>query len=360
MRKKCSMLICIVLSLFFCMASVSAEIKTIEADGYYIVGDGPDEKQYIAKERAKNQALIRASEKAGVLVEGISETRNHMLTRDDVKMITASVMRIQSEDYSMAIIENNAIQYTCHIVAKVDTGKVDGYFAGKAKENDELLQKKVELEEKNAKLTKDNIQLKDLYSKARTEADKAKIALLVYKNESQFEALYLTEKALNCRNMGDWSAAEDLYKQAISKDKRCYQAYVGLGQVYEYQGYTASNNGQSGTSKYKAAFKNYENGFTLAPERNPYIYYGVNGMARVSRWLGDNETAKIYYEVIYNLPDYHGYRALASWSLAVIYYNEGDYGKAKEWCNNTLRIPDDGSEQDKHSKDEVRKLLQKI
>ena len=44
------------------MTNVSAEQKIIEADGSYTIGDGLDENIYVAKERAKTEALRNASE----------------------------------------------------------------------------------------------------------------------------------------------------------------------------------------------------------------------------------------------------------------------------------------------------------
>ena len=51
-----------------CMSTVFASVQTIEADGYYIIGDGPDENHSVAKNRAKMDAKRSAAEKAGIFV----------------------------------------------------------------------------------------------------------------------------------------------------------------------------------------------------------------------------------------------------------------------------------------------------
>ena len=51
---------------------VFAEVQTVEADGYYIMGDGLDENQAVAKERARADAKRVASEQAGFFIESIS------------------------------------------------------------------------------------------------------------------------------------------------------------------------------------------------------------------------------------------------------------------------------------------------
>ena len=45
-----------------------AEVRMIEADGYYIMGDGPEENATVAKERARADARRAASEQAGLYV----------------------------------------------------------------------------------------------------------------------------------------------------------------------------------------------------------------------------------------------------------------------------------------------------
>ncbi len=338
MLKKTLIIVYCLIALLSSWQMASAEVKTIEADGYYIVGDGIDERQDIAKERARNQAKIRASEMAGVLVEGISETQSNVLTRDDVKIVTASVMKIKSEKISMAIIENNAIQYQCHIVALVDTGNISGYLAGQVKKLDELTQKKLELEEKNSKLTKEVIYLKEEYknTKASVEEKNALIQKLLA-NESQYEANFLVEKALELRSANDLSGAERACKKAIELSPQCYQAYTLLGQIYEYQGYMAMTSGQDGTDKYNLAIKYYAETLLRVQENTPYFYYAQNGMARTHRWLGEKEMVDGLYMGLLYSPNYHGYSTLAAWSLASMCYDDGNYDSAIFWGEEGLR-----------------------
>ena len=59
-----------------------AEVRVIEADGYYIMGDGPEENAAVAKERARADARRAASEQAGLYVAGMTEVKKGKLTRD--------------------------------------------------------------------------------------------------------------------------------------------------------------------------------------------------------------------------------------------------------------------------------------
>ena len=360
MLKKSLIIVYCLIALLSSWQMASAEVKTIEADGYYIVGEGIDERQDIAKERARNQAKIRASEMAGVLVEGISETQSNVLTRDDVKIVTASVMKIKSEKISMAIIENNAIQYQCHIVALVDTENISGYLAGQVKKLDELTQRKIELEEANAKLTKEVIQLKEKYSKASTSVEKNTLIQRLSANENQYEANALVEKALELRGENDFSGAEKVCKKAIELSPQCYQAYTLLGQIYEYQGYAAMNAGRDGTDKYNLAIKYYGETLLRVQENTPYFYYAQNGMARTHRWLGEKEVAYgLYLGLLYS-PNYHGYSTLAAWSLASMCYNDGDYDSAIFWGEEGLQKEKSDWPADINNRREICLILVKI
>lgn len=361
MLKKTLIIAYCLIALLSSWQMASAEVKTIEADGYYIVGDGIDERQDIAKERARNQAKMRASEMAGVLVEGISETHNNAITRDDVKMVAASVMKIKSEKISMAIIENNAIQYQCHIVALVDTGNISGYLVGQVKKLDELTQRKIELEEANAKLTKEVVQLKEKYSKASTSVEKNTLIQRLSANENQYEANALVEKALELRGKNDLSGAERVCKKALELSPQCYQAYTLLGQIYEYQGYVAMNAGRDGTDKYNLAIRCYEEAFMLVQIDTPYYYYTSNGIARTNRWMGENKLAEGWYIGILYAPNYRGYSSLAAWSLVSMCYNSGDYDAAINWGEEELERGeiDRGAIDHKH-RQEICHILAKI
>ena len=62
-----------VLYLMLNAMNVSAESKTVEADGEYTAGEGLEENFSVAKERARLNAMRNASEKVGVFVESISK-----------------------------------------------------------------------------------------------------------------------------------------------------------------------------------------------------------------------------------------------------------------------------------------------
>ena len=103
---------------------VCAEVKTIEADGYYIMGDGTEENQGVAKERARENAKRAASEQAGVFVESLSIMQNGNLTQDEIRTFSATVLQVMSAPVK---IETNgdSLIFHCHITAQLGrVGKV--------------------------------------------------------------------------------------------------------------------------------------------------------------------------------------------------------------------------------------------
>lgn len=102
---------------------VSAEIRTVEADGFYQMGDGMAENQAIAKERARVEAVRNAGEQAAAYVESFTAVSNGIETKDDVRLMTAAVLEVKDVKYSPLVV-GDSIKFQCHVVAVVDTDKV--------------------------------------------------------------------------------------------------------------------------------------------------------------------------------------------------------------------------------------------
>ena len=82
---------------------VFAEVQTVEADGYYIMGDGLDENQAVAKERARANAKRVASEQAGLFIESISEVKGGKLSKDEIRTIASTVLQIKSDSVNLEV-----------------------------------------------------------------------------------------------------------------------------------------------------------------------------------------------------------------------------------------------------------------
>ena len=110
-----------------------AEIKTIDAEGIYTVGD---ESPKVAKQKALDDAMRKAVDKAGIYIESYSKTEKFKLTKDEIKIIAGEVMQIVGEpQYKVESIKNNILRYTAIITAMVDTDVIDQKIANDKSKN---------------------------------------------------------------------------------------------------------------------------------------------------------------------------------------------------------------------------------
>ena len=143
-----------------------AEQKIIEADGYSIMGDGPEENPAVAKERAKQNAKQAASEKAGIYVESLSEVRKGLLTRDEIRTISTNVIEVRSAEITPEILGGVAVKYNCHITVVVDTDSIDRQLRKDRKKMEESVRSNKKLEAENARVLDELTRLKARYKKA--------------------------------------------------------------------------------------------------------------------------------------------------------------------------------------------------
>ena len=100
-------------------ASVEADVITIEADGQSLMND-ENESPADATERARDDAKRNAIEQVSIRVESISEARNGVLTKDEIRTIASNVLQIQSSEINIEVGDDDALIFHCHIVALVD------------------------------------------------------------------------------------------------------------------------------------------------------------------------------------------------------------------------------------------------
>ena len=114
--------LCCALFLLTAASTALAAPQTIEAEGVYTVGDNDSPK--IARDAARQEAMRSATEQAGVYVESYTETQNLTLTKDEVRMVAGTVLRVLHEDVTPELV-GDVWRYRVHLVCEVDTSKVD-------------------------------------------------------------------------------------------------------------------------------------------------------------------------------------------------------------------------------------------
>ena len=252
----------------FNISNASAEIKTVQASGEYIITTDAESIQTgreIAREKAKQAAV----EKLGVFVKSYAETMNTQVTQDKVTIIAGSVLEVVEEKIQMLPgKDEGTIVLTCTLTARVDTDKVDIRKIVKEEENLEKIAKQnqriKELEEKNRQLKLENATLQAGAKKTavQKEITESQRQYLIAKYERDIDIYDLNNnkdfyqgvdiaQELNkidpqnttafrymvayYRNQGDLEKVKKYCQQIINSNSSAamkINAYVQLGDIY--------------------------------------------------------------------------------------------------------------------------------
>ena len=271
-----AMIVSLLLTANMLMAGgASAEVRTIEADGYYQMGDSMEENQAIAKERAKVDAMRRASEQVAVYIESNSEVSLGMLTKDEVRLLSAAILQVKSSQYRPMVV-GDSIQYQCHIVAMVDTESVKGRIQNGRLELEENLRK---YQEENERLRKEMEALKHRY-KTASEEQKKQLQIEERKNNQDFLANQYFQQGNDLRIKKDYYGAIEAYSKAIALKSDYAEVYNNMGVTYYDLG------------QKEKSINLYEKAVALKPD-DEEIYYN---MGNTYFDLGQKEKAISLYE----------------------------------------------------------------
>lgn len=215
-------------------SSASADQRTIEADGEYIVGEGMGEDISTAKERSRVAALKNASQQAGVFVESIVDVKNLTLTDAQIRTISANVLQVIGDPkFKIDPIDDKAISFKCYLVVVVDDDNISEQLMKDRGELDEATRRNRELEEERNRLQAELDELKRKYESANSESERQEIRAQVKLNDEAFTASQYYEagnRALNDRNNPE---AISNYNKAIELNPRYVDAYHNRGVAHE-------------------------------------------------------------------------------------------------------------------------------
>lgn len=224
-------LLLLVLIFGYCTSStVFAEIYTIDADGFYIMGDGPIENKTIAQNRARMDAKRAAIEKAGVFIESTSTVKNGQLIKDEINTISSQIIKIKSEKITSESIDGN-ICYKAHIVAVIDTSSITQQLIKDRQRLYEEIQQYQQKEQELKSIKNELIELKSKY-KIANNSEKEIINKQFKKNEARFEAIDYVDKGNHLYSQGQYNQAINLYRRSIELDSSLAIAWNNLGFTY--------------------------------------------------------------------------------------------------------------------------------
>ncbi len=218
------------LSLLFCGSStVSASQEIFEADGYYELVDGMGESFASARERAKSQAMQKASDYACAFIESISESNKGVLTKDEISAISSSILQIKGEpQYTHEVVGENKILVHCHITAVVDSSNVMEALQKDRKSLHDAVQQNKALEVELARINRENEELKAKYAAASDERQRQLVREEKSKNDQYFQSMVYLEIASQTLRKGNVYDAINFLMESTQKYPENLRAWTSL------------------------------------------------------------------------------------------------------------------------------------
>ena len=210
-----------------------AETREVEAEGYYMMGDGTEERLDVAQQRAIANATQRAAEKAGVFVESFSATRMGKITQDEVRAITSVVLAVKEpvKVIPEVIADGQALRYHAYVMAVVDTVTIEKVLNQSDNDKAKLVRRNNEIEAELARVNAGIERLKAEHQSA-TEADKQRINEEVKQNERRFEAIEWNQKGrAHEQRQGQFEEAMACYRKAVEIDPTFAVPWMNMGEL---------------------------------------------------------------------------------------------------------------------------------
>lgn len=217
-------------SIFSNVSDVSAEVRTIEADGEYSFGDG--ENTDVAKERAQVDAMRNASQQASLYVRSQSKMVDHVITEDIVNMISANVLKLQGEPIFRRGVSDDGKAYfvRCHVKVIVDDDNITEYLTRDQQELDRATRLNQYYEDENRRLKEELERLKKEQAKATTESERSKISAQIQQNDVEFLASHYFD--LGNKEWLNADVAITYYNKAIELNPNFAEAYSARACTY--------------------------------------------------------------------------------------------------------------------------------
>ena len=304
------------------VSSLFAEAQLFEADGYCIMGDIGIENTAVAQNTAKERALRAASEQASLFIEAVSEMKNSKLTKDQIRIYSASILKVEESTITNELIpdEPGAIKYKCHVKVWIEPDEFVKKFAGVTMEKAED-QVKMNKDQEIYKEQNETeiVDLREQYKKADTDNKRQEIVTAIKRNEEKITAAQLYQNGVECYNRGDLSEAIKFYNQAAEMDNKYAAPWTGLGWIYNDQ------------EQYSKAIECFQKSI----ERYGEFAVPYNGLSYAYNYNNQYDKAIEYGNKAIQLdPKY-----AAAWNnIGFAYNNLGNYDKAIEYYNKAIAI----------------------
>ena len=341
-------------------ANSEAGEQLIEASGEYVMDSRLDETAASATARAREEAKRAAIEKAGVYLQSYSKMINLVLEEDEVRTVTAQLLKIQDESSNVEVMEKNLFKFTVTIKALIsnfDEKTLKGIMKDR-QAFEELTRKNKELQEKYDALNRQMEKYRKDFDSV-SEAQKIEIKKDVARNSKKFYAINEFSKGNDFSFRKNFPRALESYDAAIKLDPQLAEAYNNRGIVkYELGQFSAAVEDYTAAVRLKSnyadalnnrgtayaaleQFQNAENDFKAALRLNDKSAAAHNNLGSLFVFKKMfNEAVDECTRAIRLNPNF----ADAYYNRAVAYYGLGDYSKALSDAQKSMQLnPNDAA-----------------
>ena len=239
-------------SLLLFSVPASAEIKVIEADSVYVMGD--NDSKVDARRIATQEAQRKALEMSGTFLASITQVKEYKLTKDEVTAYTAGVVQTEivvDESRGTAAHPTHYIKARCTVDTDVMLRQIDRY-----RENQEL-REQVEIaarEREALRKERDALQQQLAADKDKTKADETrkKLDSVLTREESNDDTarawvklspridFYGGKESRQELPQGDLDTATRNLQKAVQINPQNVRARILLASVYQHGNDNAS------------------------------------------------------------------------------------------------------------------------
>ena len=335
-------------------ATSEADEQLIEASGEYVMDSRLDETAASATARAREEAKRVAIEKAGVYLQSYSKMVDLVLEEDEVRTVTAQLLKIQDESSDVEVLEKNLLKFTVTIkalISEVDESTLKTILNDR-QTLDELTRKNKELQEKYDALNRQMAKYRNDFDSV-DDAQKIEIKKDVERNTKKFYAINEFSKGNDFSFRKNFPRALAAYDAAIELDPQLAEAYNNRGIVrYELGQFSAAIEDYTAAvrlkSNYADAFLNRGNAYAALEQ-----FQSAENDFRAALKLNDKSAAAhnnlgslfVFKEMFDSAVD-ECTRAIrlnpnfadAYYNRAVAYYGLGDYSKALNDAQKSLQL----------------------
>ena len=239
-------------------STVLANEKLIEASGEYVMDSRLDETPSSATNRAREEAKRSAVDKAGVYLQSYSKRVGLVLAEDEIRTVSARLIKIQDESNNVEVIGNNLLKFTVDIkvlVEELDENALKSIINDRST-LEELTRKNKELQEKYDALNRQMNEYRSAYDSA-SESEREEIKQNVTRNAEKFSAVNEFSKANDFSGRKNYSQALAAYDTALRLDPQFAEAYNNRGIIkYDLGQFSAAIEDYSAAIRLKPNYAN--------------------------------------------------------------------------------------------------------